>query len=64
MSVFREFNKENAQRDLQFKSLCNSFNIQAKFFRLKIALCNCKMEVLKTLRVIYIFKVLWMVSTL
>ena len=27
MSVFREFDKENAQHDLQFKSLCNNFNI-------------------------------------
>ena len=27
MSDFREFNKENAQRDLLFKSLCTIFDI-------------------------------------
>ena len=27
MSAFREFNKENAQCDLQFKSLCTNFDI-------------------------------------
>ena len=27
MSAFREFNKENIQCDLQFKSLCTNFNI-------------------------------------
>ena len=27
MSAFREFNKENVQCDLQFKSLCTNFDI-------------------------------------
>ena len=63
MSAFREFNNENAQCDLWFKSLCTNFNMLTKFFKLRIALRNYKMEVLKTSSVVYIFKVLWSVST-
>ena len=50
MSAFGEFNKENMQCDFSFKTLCVNFDIWTKFFRLKIALHNYKMEVLKTSR--------------
>ena len=60
MSAFREFNKGNAQCDLYLK-VCALTSI-SKLFKLKIALRNYKMEVLKTSKVVYSFKVLWIVS--
>ena len=40
-----------------------TLEILTTFFRLKIALHNYKMEVPKTSRAIFIFKVLWIIST-
>ena len=48
--------------------MCNvncslTLEILTKVFRLKIALHDYKMEVPKTSRVTFIFKVLWIIST-